>query len=356
MVDEMDLLGRMKDAASLPDEAFGEARATLRATMADNAHPEPGSRRARGDARKGISATRGRIGLGVGAAAAAAAVAVALTVTSSPVPRHLAAPSGTGRPAPGAARSVQPTANPRLTQLAAYIEVHEVRLPGNASLEIRNQSAGNAMPGASGVDLLTDSGDYYWALTESGLPQAIAEHQDPSDGMFRREMAAALFAVNGNIATARERMAVASLAPGVKPKSLSPTAAVEARDKKTGVKYTPPKALTPGQQADNQIWPNCLDALNAGAGNPRIRAGVFRLLSTVPGVTITNSTTDGQPTLTLTQTWSSPSGPAQEVLVINASTGLPVVSMTRQPGGQTTGVTYYHVYRVTLADIAAGKF
>jgi DNA-directed RNA polymerase specialized sigma24 family protein len=66
--------------------------------------------------------------------------------------------------------------------------------------------------------------------------------------------------------------------------------------------------------------------------------------------------TDGQSTLTLAETWQSPSGPAQDVLVINASTGLPVVSMTRQPGGQASGVTYYHVARVTLADIAAGKF
>jgi hypothetical protein len=83
---------------------------------------------------------------------------------------------------------------------------------------------------------------------------------------------------------------------------------------------------------------------------------VLCLVSTIPGVTVTQVTTDGQSTFTLAETWQSPSGPAQDVLVINASTGLPVVSMTRQPGGQVTGVTYYHVSRVTLADIVAGKF
>ncbi|MGH3198957.1 MAG: RNA polymerase sigma factor [Streptosporangiaceae bacterium] len=116
------------------------------------------------------------------------------------------------------------------------------------------------------------------------------------------------------------------------------------------------KPLSPEQQTDNQIWSNSLDALNAGAGNPQVRVGVFRLMSALPGITVTNTSTDGQPTLTLTHAWPAPSGLTDDVFVINAATGLPVVSMTRQPGGQLTGTTYYHVSRVTLSDIAAGKF
>jgi hypothetical protein len=37
-----------------------------------------------------------------------------------------------------------------------------------------------------------------------------------------------------------------------------------------------------------------------GRGDPEIREGVLRLLSTIPQVTVANSTTGGQPTLTIT--------------------------------------------------------
>jgi hypothetical protein len=113
-------------------------------------------------------------------------------------------------------------------------------------------------------------------------------------------------------------MAIANLAPGVKPTLIEPASS---------------KPLTLRQQTDNEIWSNSLDALNYGAGNPLIRAGVLRLLSTVPGVAVTQTTTDRQSTLTLAETWQSPSGPTQEMLVINASTGLPVATMERQPEG-----------------------
>lgn len=338
MHDEMDLLSRMKDAAPLRAEDFEAARTTLRGALAVSARPETGPRQG-SHLRKLTWGTRGKVGLGITAVAAGVAAAVvALSVTSSPAPQQHHAAAG-GGPTAGATDSAAAAGNPRLAQLADYIEIHEISLPGDATLEIRNQSPTSAEPGGNGVDLLTDSGKYYWALTESGLPQAIADHDDSSQG--EREVAAALYAVHGNITTARARMAVANLDPGVTPKQITPKNS---------------KPLTPERQADNEIWSNSLDALNAGAGNPQARVGVLRLLSTVPDVTVTPATTDGQSTLTLSETWQSPSGPTQEVLVINAGTGLPVVTMDRQPGGQLTGVTYYHVSRVTLATVAAGKF
>jgi hypothetical protein len=321
MVDEMDLLRGMKDAEPLRAAAFEAARATLRATMAVDACPEAKPRRA-GSRAWGI---RAKVGFGITTVAAVAAAAAAITVTSSPAP--VTAPAASA-------------GNPQLAQLADTIVVSESKLRGNASLEIRNNSASSAAPGPNGVDLFSDSGKYYWALTESGLPQAIAGHQDGSDGSYKGDIAAALYAVNGNITTARARMAVAGLAPGIKPKEISPPGA---------------KPLTREQQADNQIWSNSLGALNAGAANPQVRAGVLRLLSTIHGVTVTNVTVDGQPALTLADPIQTPSGTAQDVLVINASTGLPIVTMTGQ-GGETSGVTYYHVTRVTLASVAAGKF
>jgi hypothetical protein len=55
-----------------------------------------------------------------------------------------------------------------------------------------------------------------------------------------------------------------------------------------------------GLQIDNYVWEDCEDALIAGSGNPQVRAGVLRLVSALPGITVTRGTFDGQPTLTLT--------------------------------------------------------
>ena len=338
MIDEMNLLSRVKDTAPLRAEAFEDARTTLRAAMAVDADRQARPRTASDGARTRTRWTRGRAaGLGVTAVAAAAAAAVALVVTS-PTP-HQPAASGS-QPASRATGHPSTAGNAQLTQLASYIEVHQSRLPGNASLEILNQSPTSATSGANGVGVFTDSGEYFWALTMSGLPQAIAGHQDPSDGGFRREVAAALFAVHGNIAAARARMAVADFAPGITPR-------------KVAVPGGP--RLTAGQQADNEIWSNCLDALNAGAANQQVRVGVLRLLATLPQVFVAHTVTDGQTSLTLTQAWEAPTGRAYDILIINAGTGLPIVTMTRQPKGELTGVTYYHASRVTLADVAAGK-
>ena len=339
MIDEMNLLSAMKDTAPMRAEAFDNARTTLRAALTVDADPRTQPRTAPGGARTRAWRGGGRAaGFGVAAVAAAAAAAVALVVTTSPAPRH---PAVAGSQPTARANSNSATAGTQqLAQLASYLEVHQGRLPGNASLEILNQSPTSTRPGGNGVGVFTDSGEYYWALTMSGLPQAIAGHDDPSDGGFRREVLAALFAVRGNITTARTRMAAAAFAPGI----------------------TPRKVVVPGgprlsaqQQADNEIWSNCLDALTAGAANEQVRVGVLRLLATVPQVHVTNTVTDGKPSLTLDEAFAAPAGRTQDILVINAGTGLPIVTMTRQPKGELTGVTYYHATRVTLANIAAGK-
>jgi hypothetical protein len=337
MIDEMNLLSAMKDTAPMRAEAFDNARTTLRAALAVDADPRAQPRTAPGRAR--IRAWRGgrAAGFGVAAVAAAAAAAVALVVTTSPAPRPAVAGS---QPTARANSNSATPGNQQLAQLASYLEVHQGSLPGNASLEVLNQSPTNTSPGGNGVGVFTDSGEYYWALTMSGLPQSIAGHDDPSDGGFRREVLAALFAVHGNITTARTRMAAAGFAPGITPR-------------KVAVPGGP--RLSAQQQADNEIWSNCLDALTAGAANEQVRVGVLRLLATLPQVHVTNTVTDGKPSLTLDEAFAAPAGRTQDILVINAGTGLPIVTMTRQPKGELTGVTYYHATRVTLANIAAGK-
>jgi hypothetical protein len=357
MVDEMDLLSGLKAAEPVRPQAFEEARAVLRAAMATE---EGVAETKTAPHRRARWGTRRTAGFSVAAlGAAAAAVALVLTSTSTPPSQHAAA---SGRPSAKAAPAKPATANPVLAQLAANITVQQVKLPGNATLEIRNQSPTSDTPGANGIDLYTDNGTYYWGDSKSNLVQVIAQGQDEGQGQFQRDMAAALYAVNGDIATARARMAIANLVPGTNTGPAAEQAAIDklkAIDKERGIKYTPPKPLTPQQkneQTDNSIWMNSLDALAAAPENAQVRAGVLRIMATMPNVKVTHTTTAGQPTLTLADSWPLLADPGLvESLVINASTGFPVAMFNTDPG-QPLNATYYHTSRVTFANIEAGKF
>ena len=79
------------------------------------------------------------------------------------------------------------------------------------------------------------------------------------------------------------------------------------------------------------------------------------IMATMPDVKVTHTTTAGQPTLTLADSWPKLTGGLVESLVINASTGFPVALFNRDPG-QPLNATYYHTFRVTLANVEAGKF
>ncbi|HEX8005188.1 MAG TPA: hypothetical protein VF482_02030, partial [Trebonia sp.] len=308
MVDEMDLLRGLKDAEPVRPRAFDEARAVLRTAMTiEEVETKTAPRRR---ARWG---TRRTAGFSV-AALGAAAAAVALVVTSTSAPSHNAA--ATGKPsvkaAPGAAKVAPTAVNPLLAQLAANVKVLPAKEPGDATLEIRNQSPTSDTMGGNGVDLYTDNGAYYWGYTKSDLSQTLAVGEVASNGQFQRDIAAALYAVNGDIATARAKMSVANYDPGANLKALQAQGektAIEklkAIDKERGIPYTPPKPLTPAQkqeQTDNLIWMNATDALTAAPENPQVRAGVLRIMATMPNVKVTTTTTAGQPTLTLADSW-----------------------------------------------------
>lgn len=88
---------------------------------------------------------------------------------------------------------------------------------------------------------------------------------------------------------------------------------------------------------------------------------------TVTAVTVAETTTAGQPTLTLTETVppvangskAKLAGSADgytESLVINADTGLPVSWSGGISADRSASTISYGVTRVTLADVAAGKF
>ena len=351
MVDEMDLLSGLKATEPVRPRAFEEARAVLRAAMAIEGVPETDN----APRRRARWGTRRTAGFSV-AALGAAAAAVALVVTSAPAPSHNAAAGGkpTAKEAPLAT-------NPVLAQLAADITARQTTPPGNATLEIRNQSPTSDEPGANGIDLYTDNGTYYWGFTRSDLQQAIAQRQDDGQGEFKRAIAAAFDAAKGDIGTARAKMAVANFIPGRKPTPVengAEIAKLKAVDKQRHIKYVPPKPLTPAQrneQTDSYIWMNSVDALIAAPENVQVRAGVVAIMATMPNVRVTHTTTAGQPTLTLADSWPQLSGPLVESLVIKASTGLPVALFNRDPG-QPLNATYYHTFRVTLANVEAGKF
>ena len=354
-VDEMDLVSQLKEAAPLRPGTYEQARTMLRAAMAESGSapvPEIAPRR-RGRPSRGRNrrATLGKAGLGAGIGAAAAAIALVVTSSSPP-----AAPTGTAAPAP----AVQS----RLISLAALIKASGAALPGNASLVIRTQTIGSRAPEVT-YNLYTDSGDLYVTDTRQALPAAIAHHDNLADGSGPREVAAARYAEAGDLTTARKRMVDAttnSFGLGLSPaaqKAVWDKAVAANRDiyREKGIPV--PKRPT-GQalldEINNYVWNNSVDALTEGAGNPQVRAGVLRLLSTIPQVTVASSVTGGQPTLTLTAGSALFGGGSPQVLTVNARTGMPLRSVMDARGNEPSSMTGYQVSRVTLADIESGKF
>ena len=205
-----------------------------------------------------------------------------------------------------------------------------------------------AVPDVS--DAVVDRADLLRALLTLPARQRATVVLRYLEGMSERETAT--YAVTGDLDTAALKMAwpVATPVP----------AWLSAQVKNMSVG---------GIQIDNYVWENCEDSLVAGSGNPQVRAGVLRLVSALPGITVTHGTVDGQPTLTLTAGAAelgnvgidkanpkADTGPAyQEAITINADTGIPL-EIASGPAGQVTGTVTYVVTRVNLADIAAGKF
>ncbi|GAA4596271.1 hypothetical protein GCM10023194_68040 [Planotetraspora phitsanulokensis] len=364
-MDEMDLVSQLKEAAPLRPEAYERARMTLRGAMTESG-PAPVQEMAPVlDAaparRKRLSGPRnrrvgilGKITIGAGIGALAAATAIVLVAPSTPRP---AAPTGS--------TSQAPAANIKLVSLATDINASDGSLSGDASLVVNTQAIVGRSPYVT-YSLYTDSGEYYVTDTQNALPGAIAGHDNLAEDVNAREVAAARYAATGNLDTARKQMINATpnpfglgLSPAEQKAAWDKALAEEARIlQQKGVK-TPPKRPT-GKALqgliNNHLWTNAVDALARGAANPKIRAGVLRLISTIPDVTVKDSTTGGQPTLTLTAGSALFQGSAEQVLTINAKTGMPIRSAVGAPGKKPDSVTTFKASRVSVADVKAGKF
>jgi hypothetical protein len=346
-IDEVDLVGELKEVEPLRGETYDQARTALRVAIASEQGSPSVSARSDQQRRRRL-VTQSMVGAGIAAAVALFAVFGADPALTSHAPA-------------GSVHSAVGKVNDKLMHLAADITADPTP-PGDATLVLRTSSYpdGTSMTGA---DLYTDTGEYFYATTESGLPSAIQSNDNVGDGIGAREVAAAVYAVNGNLDTARKMMANAPFPGGVHPSlqtELAQAQAAEPALKAKGINVPAPTAASiaahQAASTDNYIWMDSIDAFAAGAGRPQVRAGILRILSTLPEVTVTNTTTDGQPTLTVTAT--APALPAnyQEALAINATSGVPVSFAGGTPGQVPSVTITYQVSRVTMSDMAAGDF
>ncbi len=122
--------------------------------------------------------------------------------------------------------------------------------------------------------------------------------------------------------------------------------------KEKGIEFpaNPPTGKALREAADNYLWNNSVDALSAGGGDPQVREGVLRLLSTISAVSVKNSTTNGTATLTITAGPEVFGGEGSEVLTIDATTGMLVKDVSTVPGLAVASTTY-ESSRVTTAHL-----
>jgi hypothetical protein len=172
---------------------------------------------------------------------------------------------------------------------------------------------------------------------------------DKADAAGReRAVAAAKLAAKGDLNEARKRMARAFYT-GDNPRPIEAPGAVAplSEGAKIKAKAMGTKAVA-GNYTDNWVWNTSIDALRDGAGDPAVRAGVLRLLDQMPEISIKEGALGGRKVLTLTA--GAPAVDSPESVVVDAETGMPVKY------SNTFVTVTYTVTRVTLADVATGKF
>ncbi len=276
-------------------------------------------------------------------ATAAAAFAVLLAASLGGDQRRGAGLDGLG---------VQSAAAAPLVHLSAKLAAAPAPT-GDATLVIRQQTNEHGV--SSEAELFADDGKFYATPTLAELPAVIkaSETIEGSDAEAR-DIASAKAALTGPTA-ARYPMSIAALTPGVNQQTIKPPAAVLAKieEAKRAPGYSPPSAL---ESENNSIWMNSMDALVAGAGDPQVRAGVLDLLATIPQITITQGTLEGQPTMVLD--YSSPAPPADyhEQLIISSVTGVPIELLGGQAGQAPETTSHYKISRVTVAGVETGSY
>ena len=380
MTDELDLIGELGGAEPLRPEAYQRARSVLRAAMAD-----PGAVRLLGAIsaedttmettstmdttrvqdrgsgpalrRRRRIGTAGRLGIGAGVGVAAAAAVVALVVSSSTTGGATAAQGPAGAPAGSATVGGSADGGPLLT-LAGYIKT-TAPSTGDAWLVKATQVHGSKTMQVV-YTLYTDGRAIYTGNSVSGIKRAIAHHQDQmNSGGYAPLVKAAILAANSSPADGRTQMLKAAKDPlvGLDPAAQKvvwdkqqAAAQVIIKEKGGTAKPKPYSAQAVQRHFDNSVWAYSTEALSAGDGDTLVRQGVLRLLSTISGVSVKHSTTNGKATLTITAGSEVFDGQGSEVLTIDAKTGMLVKDVSTVPG-IPQAYTTYQSSRVTTAHL-----
>lgn len=297
---------------------------------------------------------------GVGAALGAVAVAAAVVMGAT----GGTAPAG---PAEAAPRVVESP----LVELAAHVEVACAQ-PGDASLVITTKAAPDNSPHVF-YTVYTDRGQVFHGDSVKGLAAAVGRGDDSAQPFDAKVMGAARLAASGDVEEARIAMVNAS--PNGWGLGLSPAEADEAwaryqaetaeELRRIGKQAPAPGPRPTGEELetgiDNRLWHNTTYALFIGAANVDVRAGVLKLLATIPEVTIGEgeAEVDGRPALTLTAGPALHDGSGSHLITINAEDGLPIRTEVVPAEGSAEpserSVVTYESSRVRLADVVAGR-
>ncbi|MEU8392257.1 hypothetical protein [Micromonospora sp. NPDC048842] len=381
MTDELDLVGALGNAEPLRPEAYQRARAVLRAAMAD-----PGTVRLLGAIsaadttmeatstmetttttrdhesspalqRRRRIGTAGRLGIGAGVGVAAAAAVVAV-VLNSPATGGMEAGKDSSAATSGSTSVDGSAERAPLMTLAGSIKT-VTPSAGDAWLVKATQVHG-AKTMQVVYTLYTDGHAIYTGNSVRDIKRAIARHQDQmTDGGYAPLLKAAVAAADSSPADGRTQMLKAAKDPLV---GLDPAAQKAVWDKQQAAAQViikqkggnaKPKPYSPQavqRHFDNALWTYSTQALSAGDGNTQVRAGVLRLLSTISAVSVKNSTTHGNATLTITAGPEVFGGEGSEVLTIDAKTGMLVKDVSTVPGLPQASTTY-ESSRVTKADL-----
>jgi hypothetical protein len=233
-----------------------------------------------------------------------------------------------------------------LVRLADYVSTSPAPT-GDATLVARTTTTGGQT--VTVYDLYADDGRYYFSPLESGLAAQVSAGHNLAGGLFAREVSAAKQAATGDVQAAAQKMADApDPSQVISPHEKTDSAAIKQKEAAIG------EPAADVSRYDNWVWEDSQDAIIAGSGEPDVRAGVLRILATLPGVTVTNGTSGGEPTLVLTAGTPEVGAGYQEQLTIDANTGVPIQFVGGPPNGTPATSVNYKVSRVTMADLSSG--
>ncbi|CCH32491.1 hypothetical protein BN6_52260 [Saccharothrix espanaensis DSM 44229] len=344
-MDEMDLMKDLREVPSPRPEAYDRARTALHTAMAEPVNTVVRPKRWMSWTKAGVAAV----------SAAAVAAAVVMGTTDGNVP---AGPSDAAQ---------QVVVESPLVKLASAVQAAGT-LPGEASLIINTK----LLPDGPQLyyTVYTDQGQVFTGDSPQNLAATVAKGAaEPASPFNAKVTAAARLAANGDVEKAKVDMITAAGNPlgiGLSPAEADEAwaramAEVEEKFRESGQEVPDrPTGEELENRIDNHLFSNTTHALYIAASDAEVRAGVLKLLATMEDVTIGKTDVDGQAALTLTAAPAIQGGNTTYVLTVNADNGLPIrsegipVKDAAEPS--KPWVVNYKTGRVTLADVAAGKF